>query len=247
MAAGAACLLLTGCGGVVDADQAALCDQVAAALHPDGTHLSRSAYAPAGAGLRGVRLSYVARAPDADTSRPGVLTCLFADATGPGRLDLIGVETPHGPLSDSRLFILKRWGLAPGAGLAVTDSPAPWLALPPWAAYGLQQGMNALGPAALFAALATAFTLIHGLTGRIVLAVGEIAVTGGAAVLVLSGLAAQFGALTLDHVGLGVVAAVLTGALWAWTIGRFVLEPFQHRRGGGQGVLIASIGVALVL
>lgn len=246
LAAGAAGAL-TSCAGVVDADQAALCEQVAAALHPQGTQISRAAYAPAGAGLSGVRLSYVAQAPDGTGTRPGALICRFAAATGEGRMDLVGVETPQGSLSDSRLFILKRWGLAPGGGPDATVAPSPWLSLPTGAAYWLQQSLNALGPAALFAALAVAFTLIHGLTGRIVLAVGEIAVTGGATLLVLSGLGARFGTLTLAHVGLGVIAAVLTGPLWAWAIGRFVLAPFQHRRGGGQGVLIASIGVALVL
>lgn len=247
LAFGAVCAVLAGCGGVVDADQAELCQRVAAALHPDGTSISRAAFAPAGPGASGVRLTYVARQPDEGFSRPGALTCLFSAPSGAGRLDLASVETARGLMDDSHLFILKRWWLEPGAGADVAEAPAPWLSLPAHAAFGLQQGLNALGPAALFAALATAFTLIHGLTGRIVLAVGEIAVTGGAALLVFSTLAGRSGSLTLGHVAVGVMAAILTGALWAWAVGRYVLWPFQHRRGGGQGVLIASIGVALAL
>lgn len=247
LALGAICAGLSGCGSVVDADQAGLCERVAAALHPDGTRLSRSAFAPAGNGASGVRLTYVAREPEEAFSRPGVVLCLFAAPAGAGRLDLTAVETADGGMDDSQLFILKRWWLDQGAGADAAQAPAPWVSLPLGPAFGLQQGLNALGPAALFAALATAFTLIHGLTGRIVLAVGEIAVTGGAALLVYASLAQQSGSLTLAHVGLGILAAVLTGALWAWAMGRFVLWPFQHRRGGGQGVLIASIGLALVL
>ncbi|WP_029006057.1 branched-chain amino acid ABC transporter permease [Azorhizobium doebereinerae] len=235
----------TGCGGVVDADQAQLCERVAPALHPDGTTVARTSVAPSGPGTVGVRLSYLARERNA-AAVPGTLTCLFAAPYGEGRLDLVGVRTVEGLMDDSQLLILKRWWLEAHAG---PDSapPVPLMALGPAPAYVLQQLLNALAPMALFAALATAFTLIHGLTGRIVLAIGEVAITGGAAMLVAAGAAQAAGPLTLVHLALAVLVAVASGALWAFAIGRFVLWRFRDRRNAGQGVLIASIGLALVL
>ncbi len=237
--------MLAGCASVVDADQAQLCERVAQALHPDGTLISQPTFAPAGAGLSGVQMRYVWRAPAADSARPASLRCLFAAAGGEGRLDLTAVETARGALGESQLLILKRWWLEPDAGPAVRIQPAITLSAP--SAYVLQQGLNAIGPAMLFAALATAFTLIHGLTGRIVLTIGAISVTAGAALLAITGAGQMSGTLSLAHIGLGIAAAVLAGAGWTWVIGDRVLWPLRGRQGGGQSVLIASLGVALVL
>ncbi|GGF73502.1 hypothetical protein GCM10007301_36660 [Azorhizobium oxalatiphilum] len=242
----AALLCLAGCGRVVDADQADICARAAPALHPDGTAIVRSAAAPARGKAIGVRLSYQAREPGRAHPFTASITCRFAAANGPERLELTGLRTADGELSPVRLMILKRWWLDTEASPLSVPS-APFFLLGPEAAYGLQQGLNALAPMALYAALATAFTLLHGLTGRIVLAIGEVAVTGGAAMLVMTGAAELFGPLALWHLVIGVLAAMATSAAWALLIGHFMLRRFRDRQNGGQGVLIASIGLALAL
>ena len=92
------------------------------------------------------------------------------------RLDLVAVETDSGPAGEARLLFLKRY-LAE-AGHDVAPPPQALPQLPAAAAYALQQLINALALAAIYALLATAYSLIYGLVGRINLAFGEIAVLG---------------------------------------------------------------------
>ena len=51
-------------------------------------------------------------------------------------------------------------------------------------AYGLQQLVDALPNAAIYGLLASAYSLVYGLSGRINLAFGEIAAVGGFAALI---------------------------------------------------------------
>ncbi len=239
-------LLCAGCGSVVDVDQSRLCERVLPALLPDGTRIERVESRPAEAGSSGVTLAYFARTPEDTAARPDRITCRFAAPTGPGRLDLVGVTTIEGDLGEARLFILKRWWLEAG-GVAGFPAHSALFRLPtPWA-YGLQQALNALPNMAAYAALAAAFTLIHGLTGRIILAMGEIAVAGGGAMLAVAALAPATGAFTLAHLLFGLVAGTATGGLWMLTFGRLVLRRMAERRDASQAVIIASIGLALVL
>ncbi|MGU3493898.1 branched-chain amino acid ABC transporter permease [Xanthobacteraceae bacterium A53D] len=240
----AAAALLSGCDGAVDADQARICERAASAFHPDGTAIVRMRTTMAdGADLR---MFYTAREPGMAAALPAVITCRFGDIRSEGRLELTGIRVGGRELSDSALFILKRWWLDAQAGPMAALGRPP-IRLGPALAYGVQQAVNALLPMALYAALAVAFTLIHGLTGRIVLAMGELAVTGGAAMLAVTAAGQALGPLGIAHVALGAGAAMAAAAAWAWVMGRFVLWRFRDRQGGGQGVLIASLGIALVL
>ena len=107
-------------------------------------------------------------------------TCGFGGTTFErDRLDLVAVETDGGPLGR---------GAAPLSSSASSPRPARGRdgaiarrrcrRLSAAAAYALQQLINALALAAVYALLATAYSLIYGLVGRINLAFGEIAVLG---------------------------------------------------------------------
>jgi branched-chain amino acid transport system permease protein len=118
--------------------------------------------------------------------------------------------------------------------------------IPASAAYALQQFVNALALAAIYALLATAYSLIYGLVGRINLAFGEIAILGAYGAI---GAVAAAVALGLhDPLGGLVVAFAVAGALsagWSAVVGRFVVAPLHERHRLGQPILIATAAVAL--
>jgi branched-chain amino acid transport system permease protein len=152
-------------------------------------------------------------------------------------LDLRVVETPgEGPLSPSVLFLLKTFGL--GRGGQPTERLSPW-------AYLVQQLVNGLAPAAIYALLAAGYAVIYGITGRINLAFGEFATVGAFAALagILIGAAVPAGVLGMA-LG-GVLLAGVTGAALGAALYGLVFAPL-HRQ-GSQALLIATIGLAIAL
>ena len=125
-----------------------------------------------------MRIDYAAREPGA-ASKAHFAACGFGGTTFErDRLDLVAVETDEGALGEARLLYLKRFWLSEAEREGVAP-PAPEVPqIPAAAAYALQQLVNALALAAVYALLATAYSLIYGLVGRINLAFGEIAVLG---------------------------------------------------------------------
>ena len=118
--------------------------------------------------------------------------------------------------------------------------------LPAGAAYALQQLVNALALAAVYALLATAYSLIYGLVGRINLAFGEIAVLG--AYGAIGGVAAAIALGVGDAItglALAFVLAAAISAGWSVLVGRLVIEPLHARHRLGQPILIATAAVAL--
>lgn len=111
--------------------------------------------------------------------------------------------------------------------------------------YVIQQLINTTGLAALYALLATAYALLHGVTNRIVLSFGDLAAYGAFAAcflalyLLLNG--GSFGwALALVLIAAAAVVAALSGTVQAAAYAPLVSAP-------GQAVMIASIGVSIVL
>lgn len=114
------------------------------------------------------------------------------------------------------------------------------------ASYLLQQVLNALQVAGFYALIAVAYVLIHGVTNRINLAFGAIAMWGGSMTIagfLLAGAALPYAtALPLAFAILyGLVASLLAGIV----IARFPVRPLAHQP--GLAMLIATIGLAIVL
>jgi branched-chain amino acid transport system permease protein len=242
-------VLLAGCGNRVDGEQLRLCRDVIPALNPDGTDIREMRYGPSALGQEGVRIDYVARAPG-EASRVRYVACGFAGRTfSADRLDLTAVETDSGPLGDARLYYLKRFGLAPstGAGEGVGGAPAV-PDLPLSIAYVVQQFINAIGLSAVYALLATAYSLIYGITGRINLAFGEIAMLGAYGAI---GAIAVLVALGLDDPLAGIAVAFALAAafsaLWSAVVGRYVIAPLHARHRLGQPILVATAGLAIAI
>src|SRR5947209_1605965 len=240
-------LFAGGCGRVTDSEQLRLCSLLPAVLHPAGTEIREIRVAPAPLGRSGLQIEYAAREPGA-ASRVHYVTCGFGGTTFErGRLDLVAVETGEGLLGEARLVYLKRF-LAEAEREGSEPPPAQrgLVQLPAAVAYALQQLVNAAALAAIYALLATAYSLIYGLVGRINLAFGEIAVLGaygaigGVAAAVALGVGDAIAGLALALV----LAAAISGG-WSLLVGRIVVEPLHTRHRLGQPILIATAAVAL--
>ncbi len=241
--------LLAACGSSIDSEQLRVCRDVIPAVNPDGIELRELRYAPSALGAGGLRIDYVARAPG-EAGRERYVACGFAGrAFSADRLDLVAVETESGQLGDARLYFLKRFwlGASAGAGESIDGAPAVPL-LPPSIAYAAQQFINATTLCAIYALLATAYSLIYGITGRINLAFGEIAMLGSYAAI---GAIAVLLALGLDDPLAGIAVALAAAAafsgLWSAVIGRSVIAPLHARHRLGQPILVATVGLAVAL
>ncbi len=243
-------LALAGCAKGVDSEHLRICRLIVPALHPQDTALREGPIAALADG-RGVTIDYIAREPGAP-ARPHTLACRFAGRDfDAGRTDLVGVTVDGAAFSDIKLLILKRWWLSEPVNrdrAALAPSAAPRVPAP--VAYAIQQGVNAVPVAAIYALLAVAYTLVVGLTGKPHLAFGEIAI--GASIGVLPAVVATATAaigLALPALA-GLAVAVVIGA----TIGRFsasLVDPdivgARRSERGGIAAIIATFGLAIAL
>ena len=111
--------------------------------------------------------------------------------------------------------------------------------------YGLQQGLNALQIACLYSLLAVAYSLIHGVTGRIILSFGDVAMFAAFYICYLMMLALLTGwpvalALTLVFIAGAIGTAALSDVLQRGVFSPLIKAP-------SQAIMIASIGVSIVL
>jgi branched-chain amino acid transport system permease protein len=240
--------LLAGCGNAVDGEQLRVCREVIPAVNPDGTEIRETRYVPFGLGQQGVRIDYVAR-PPGEADAVHYVACGFAGRTfSADRLDLVAVETDRGPLGDAQLYYFKRFwlGSSEAAGAAVGEPAVP--ILPPSIAYGAQQFINAIALSAVYALLATAYSLIYGITGRINLAFGEIAVLGAyGAIGAIAALVALGRDDPLAGIAVALAFAAVFSGLWSAIIGLSVIAPLHARHRLGQPILIATIGLAIAI
>lgn len=233
-------LLAGACGSIVDADQARICRNVVPALHDAYTVITETSLNPV-PGVQALKLSY--RLTYGHRTIPHWIICSFAGQTGRERADLTAVDTDSGPLSDVQFYILKRWGLTE---TAPSPSRPAWF-LSPHQAYWVQQIINGIALAGIYGLVATGFALVHGLIGRINLAFGEVAVTGGVYMLIAVGFSSMVGRLGLSDLILALTGAILSAAVISWLVGRCVVMPLATRSPAPQRVLIATIAVAIVL
>ncbi|MBS7537415.1 branched-chain amino acid ABC transporter permease [Ancylobacter lacus] len=235
-------ILLAGCSGVIDADQASICRAVAPALHEDGVDIREIALRPVPNEPHALRLAYTVR--DDLGSRAHWLICQFAGAGGTARFDLVDVETDHGGVSDIKLLILKRWWLPEHTGRSLSGAA---FGMGASAAYWVQQALNGLTLAGIYGLMATSFALLYGLTGRINLALGEIGVFGGTAMLIGMTVALASGTLSGPTLLLAFLAGIAAAALLGGVLGQAVLLPVMARARGTQPVLIAGVALAVVI
>jgi branched-chain amino acid transport system permease protein len=234
---------LAGCAQEVETDQARLCRMALPALRPSDTDvyiLGQTEQPDA----RGVEIAF-------EDKRGGARHSALCRFRLPGRplhsTDLVEFSIDGQALSQPRLFFLIRFWLATPDGRAADPAPLGDIEalprVPPHAAYLLQQAVNALPQTAVYALLASAYSLIYGLVGRINLAFGALAATGGYAAAFGASLAhgAPPGYVLLTAGVLGVAVA----AGWGAASGRWAFSPLAGA--SGQQTLVATVGLAIFL
>ena len=241
-------LPLSGCLGSGDSEQLRVCRQALPALHPDGTVIHEIGAVPVPLGRQGVRIDYDGQEPGEPVRRHFAACGFGGNVFSTRRLDLVAVDTDQGPLGEARLAYLNRFWLG-GAPAAAGPSEVPSVAeIPLSAAYALQQFINAVALAASYALLATAYSLIYGLIGRINLAFGDITVIGAFGALSAVAAAAALG--LADPVG-GLAVALLMGAAlaaaWSWLTGVVVVAPLHARHRLGQPILVATVALSIAI
>ena len=181
-------------------------------------------------------------------SRNLAIHCQFEGGNNTvGHFVLKGLNAPQGEMSATQLYFLDRFWLKTDAAWVSDPEPVAGaeraLALPPTLAYALQQILNALPLAAIYALLAAAYSLVYGLVGRINLAFGEFAAVGGYAAIfgvMLGSGGGSFTAIGLA-LALGIACAIFHGVV----AGRLMFAPLANS--GGQTMLVATVGLALFL
>lgn len=178
------------------------------------------------------------------------LLCEFAGGgLSLNKRDLVGVRVNGHTLSQAAVFYLRRgWLLTPDAISAAppANRGAPPLSLPPTVAYMLQQALSALPRIGIYALIASAYSLLYGLTGRINLAFGAFSALGGmCAVLAIRLVDALDLPLLTPTLAAGAMIAGCSAALCGNAVARLVIAPMARRR--GQHILVASAGLMLVI
>ena len=242
----ASVFLVAGCAPLLETDQARLCRMALPAVEEAGSTIQIQRQTPFADG-RGVRVDYLSGGPG-EAPAPHFAECRFL---APGRprksQDMISLATDRGPLNEYQLAMLVRFWLATPEGRAADPMPLAgaetvWSA-PLLAAYGLQQAINGLPLASIYALLAAAYSLVYGLVGRINLAFGELAAAGGYAASFGVVLAAGLAPPAL--LGLALALAVSTAGAFGVASGRMVFAPLH--RASGQQALVATVGLSLFL
>jgi len=238
--------MLVSCAPLLETDQARLCRMALPAIEPPDATIVVSRQTPFPDG-RGLRVDYSASLPG-EAAGPHFAECLFREPGRPRRSqDLVAINTDRGPLNEYQLSILIRFWLATPEARASDPEPLEgaervWRG-PRALVYGLQQAINGVPLAAIYALLAAAYSLVYGLVGRINLAFGELAAAGG--------YAASFGVLIAaafapwGPVALGLALAITTAAAFGVASGRLVFAPLH--RATGQQALVAAVGLSLFL
>jgi branched-chain amino acid transport system permease protein len=245
----AVCLaLMLGSCSTVDPDQARLCRIVLPAMHASDVIITVDLLA-SGPQSNSLAIRYRATNSEGRETRHQLL-CRFAGGRlSSQRQELASLTVDGDVFGEARLQLLKRfWLQDPASALAApAQSEAELKSLPQvsrfWAV-ALQHLVSALPQIAIYTLLAPAYALIYGLTGRINLAFGELAMIGGQGALIgaIAGAMAGAGAPPLVLLGgllLALAASATHGELMA--SGIFL----RLRASGGQPVLVASLGCAV--
>ena len=265
--------LLSGCKTAFETENTRLCRMLLPLLHGSGAMIDIAAMgaieAPGGSNLSGIRIDYLAKAPDQRHTAHYAL-CYFDPQGFAERGSVLRtLVTDRGEVSDAALVYIGRYLSDPDA---VAEIPGPGTAeiaslprIPDGLANFLQHALASLPMTGVYALLATSYALIYGLIGRINLAFGAFAAiggVGGSLVLVaMQGLGGWDASLSpVLSVAAALLLAIVLSASWGEAKAVFVLGPIERRelhrlisgdRGAashnGQPILIATAGLLIAL
>jgi branched-chain amino acid transport system permease protein len=246
-------ILLGGCAELIDSEQRRICRSLLPALDrvatrfeidriedsrmPDGTIVRviyRAAAVPPGR-----------PAGKEDFGAPRTLACSFAASTSNALPVLTDVTIGGATLGPVRLHMLQRFWI--DNGLAAQSDPMPVLvldrapAVSRTVAIAMQQALGSLPVIAIYALLATAYSLIYGLIGRINLAFGDLSSLAGYGAFLGFSMIGDTALRTAVLVAM--IMGLVTAAMHGGALGKLVIGRLAQAR--GQHILIATIGVSI--
>jgi branched-chain amino acid transport system permease protein len=238
-------IALSACGAMVDTEPLRLCRSILPALHDVGAGFEIvDAYSLAASGAASPVVAI--RYRSAADRRERTLTCSFSVAAQGGQPRLVSLANGFRAFGPERVHLLQKHWI--DSGRAAQSDPAPIamaplvMPLPRVLAISLQHAVSALPAIAIYALLATAYSLIYGLTGRINLAFGDLASLAGYGAFL--GFSLIGGLHPVWAVLLALVFGLFTAALHGGALGQAVLTRIVHAP--GQHILIATIGMSIV-
>ena len=243
-----ALLMLANCGRP-DGELARLCAEIIPALEPSDIRLKLLPAQNIRGHQQSVRIPFTAITPQGE-ERHRYISCAFEGGGGLSqkRPRLVAVESDEGVMNEAQLyFLLRFWvnseeSVAEGRERLVLDREA---GPPQWLAYLVQSLLNTAPWTAILTLLATAYALLYGLSHRINLAFGDLAVIGSYALVTSLGAALVLGGPPALAIVLGFSAALVATSLAARSLGHLVIAPLVNQP--GRMLLVASIGVELVV
>jgi branched-chain amino acid transport system permease protein len=234
-------LALAGCDRL-DPDQAALCRSL---IHAFEANAPAADAITAEADPERAERVLVRYRIGADERR---IACDFmAGGMARDRLVLAAVESPDGRrLEGLKLHMLRVWlGMRPltTASAAPAAPDGDWLGRQ--AAYAVQQAVNGLSVAAVYALLAVGFTMIYAVLGKMFLAFGQVMMVGAFGALIAGSLLSGAALPTWVVLPGALAGAIALGAVLSVSAGR-LLGTVLHAP-GTQAALVASVGLAIAL
>jgi branched-chain amino acid transport system permease protein len=242
LAAIAVAAAVAGCG--VDRQQVRSCQHLIAAFEGETLPVRIVEVRGDADGPNSILLRYRVPTQGSDADARWISCRFGGDAFEAGRLAVVGVATDRrGRLSPIDLQMLLIWQRLPPRTGGVPEAAKAALSGP---LYLLQQIVNAVPSAAIYALIAVGFSLVYGIIGRINLALGEMAAVGGhVAFLAIVVLAAWGGSgLGLDLAAALAAAAAVSGVC-GWVTQRTLFRRWAE--GETQAALIATLGLAIFL
>lgn len=240
-------LFLAGCARA-DGELIRLCGEIVPALEASEVKLRLGLAQALSTDGKRVRIPFTAIDPNGN-QRSRFVSCAYEGGgalaqTGPR---LIAIETDQGPFNDAQLhFLLRFWvnaeeSVAEGRTRFIADDSQT----PQWLAYFIQALVNAAPWTAILTLLATAYSLLYGLSHRINLAFGDLAVIGSYAMVASLSAALAFGGISAAFLALGLAVAIVTSGLAARALTSIVISPLVDQP--GRMLLVATIGVELAI
>src|SRR5512134_2424107 len=171
--------VVAGCGA--DRAQVRLCERVARVMEDESASVAVLQAFPHPHSDDAVILDYQVTEPCGEAASHWI-SCRFAGGPlAPGSRALVGVTTSReGALSPIRMALLQIWLRLADHGSRALGGP-PSAVGPPAShpVYLVQQLVNAIPLSSVYALIATGFSMVYGVIGRINLAFGELATLGG--------------------------------------------------------------------
>lgn len=111
---------LAGCASLANPDHLRLCRSLLPALHAEGTTIRETRHFAVENRINRLRIDYLSEEPGRPRGTHYAICAFAGGGADASRLDLAALETERGPITGTKLYILKRWWLGDKAPIGAT-------------------------------------------------------------------------------------------------------------------------------